>query len=157
MCQDARMTAPLRTDFDEFLLAPIGEDASGLPLTMLSALARLDVDPWEEAASLARLPVEAATQRLVSLLATVPDWRVPKGDAATIATLLVGLLHRSPAKKAGSPAAPPRAAVAARSKDARLAIYYLVALIFMLAAQWVTAIRNPNIPMNQGVVPVSPQ
>jgi hypothetical protein len=146
----------LKRDFDEFLLAPIGEDASGMPLTMLSALARLDVDPWEEAASLAGLPVEAATQRLVSLLAAVPDWRVPHGDAATIATLLVGLLHRSPAQKARSPEAPPRGAAVAPSKDARLAIYYLVALIFMLAAQWITTIRNPHIPMNPSVVPVSP-
>lgn len=150
------MTAPLRTEFDEFLLAPIGEDASGLPLTMLSALARLDIDPWEEAAGLARLPVEAATQKLISLLATVPNWRVPSGDAATIATILIGLLHRPPAKKVDSPEAPPRAAVAAPSKDTRLALYYLIALIFMLAAQWVTAIRNPNIPMNPSVVPVSP-
>src|SRR5687768_1019648 len=133
------MTAPLRTDFDEFLLAPIGEDGSGLPLTMLSALARLDVDPWEEAASLASLPVEAATQRLVSLLATVPDWRVPRGDAAAIVTLLVGLLHRSPAVKARAPVAPPRGAMIAPSRDSRFAIYYLVALIFMLAAHWVTA------------------
>ncbi len=150
------MTAPYRPDFDEFLLAPIGEDASGLPLTMLSALARLDVDPWEEAASLARLPVEAATQRLVSLLATVPNWRVPGADAASIATLLVGLLHRSPAQKVSSPEAPPRIAAVAPSKDARVAIYYLVALIFMLAAQWVTAIRTPHIPMNPSVAPVSP-
>jgi len=150
------MTAPLRTDFDEFLLAPIGEDGSGLPLTMLSALARLDVDPWEEAASLARLPVEAATQRLISLLATVPDWRVPRGDAAAIVTLLVGLLHRSPARKESSPEALPRAAAVAPSKDSRLAIYYLIALIFMLAAHWVTAIRNPHIPMNPSVVPASP-
>jgi hypothetical protein len=150
------MTAPLRTDFDEFLLAPIGENASGMPLTMLSALARLDVDPWEEAASLARLPVEAATQKLVTLLAAVPDWRVPRGDAATIAALLVGLLHRPPAQKVRSAAAPPRDAPVASSRDSRLAIYYLIALIFMLAAHWVTAIRNPHIPMNPSVVPVSP-
>jgi hypothetical protein len=150
------MTAPLRTEFDEFLLAPIGENASGMPLTMLSALARLDVDPWEEAASLARLPVEVATQKLVNLLAAVPDWRVPQGDAAAIAALLVDLLHRSPALKARAPDAPPRDAVVAPSRDSRLAIYYLVALIFMLAAHWVTTIRNPHIPMNPSVVPVSP-
>jgi len=40
------MTAKLRKDFDEFLFAPVGEDASGMPLTLLTVLARLGVDPW---------------------------------------------------------------------------------------------------------------
>ena len=58
------MTNPARIDFDEFLYAPIGADASGNPVTLLSALARLDMDPWEEAANLARLSIrggDAAT------------------------------------------------------------------------------------------------
>ena len=33
------MTATLRTDFDAFLFASIGEDTNGMPLTLLSVLA----------------------------------------------------------------------------------------------------------------------
>lgn len=40
-------------EFDKFLCASIGEDRNGTMLSVLSALARLDVDPWQEAADLA--------------------------------------------------------------------------------------------------------
>lgn len=51
----------LGSEFDDFLFAPIGEDKNDMPLSMLSALARLDIDPWQEAAELSRLPEETAT------------------------------------------------------------------------------------------------
>jgi hypothetical protein len=38
----------LGTEFDDFLFAPIGEDRNDMPLSVLSALARLDIDPWQE-------------------------------------------------------------------------------------------------------------
>ena len=63
----------LGSEFDDFLFAPIGEDRNDMPLSVLSALARLDIDPWHEAAELARLPRETATQRLASLIAALPD------------------------------------------------------------------------------------
>jgi hypothetical protein len=44
--------AVFRSKFEAFLLASIGEDSNdnGLQLSVLSALARQNVDPWEEAA-----------------------------------------------------------------------------------------------------------
>ncbi len=45
--------APLGSEFDNFLFAPIGVDKNGMVLSVVSALARLDVDPWEEAEELA--------------------------------------------------------------------------------------------------------
>ena len=47
------------------LFAPLGDDQNGAPLSAVSALSRLDVDPWKEAASLARMPKEqeAAAKR----------------------------------------------------------------------------------------------
>jgi hypothetical protein len=54
----------LGSEFDNFLLAPIGDDNNGMLLSVLSALARLDVDPWEEAAVLARLPGDVATRAI---------------------------------------------------------------------------------------------
>src|SRR6185437_4795881 len=70
--------------FDDFLYAPIGEDRNGMPLSVLSALVRLDVDPWQEAAKLARLPGEAATQRFISLIAALPAGLTADLDAGVI-------------------------------------------------------------------------
>jgi hypothetical protein len=65
--------APLiGAEFDKFLCAPIREDRNGTPLSVLSALARLDVDPWQEAASLARMPRDTAATRLTALIVALP-------------------------------------------------------------------------------------
>ena len=53
--------------FDPFLFAAVGEQRNGTLLSVLSALARLDLDPWFEAASLSRLPATPATERLTLL------------------------------------------------------------------------------------------
>jgi hypothetical protein len=42
----------LTVRYNDFLFAPIGEQANGMQLSVLSALARMNVDPWEEAARL---------------------------------------------------------------------------------------------------------
>ena len=60
-------------EFDEFLCAPIGADRNGTGLSVLSALARLNVDPWQEATSLARMPREAAVVRLTALIDALPN------------------------------------------------------------------------------------
>jgi hypothetical protein len=44
-----------RPEFDKFLHAPIGADGDDMPLSVLSALTRLHVDPWKEAAELSEL------------------------------------------------------------------------------------------------------
>jgi len=62
-------------------------------LSVLSALARLDVDPWQEAAELARLPRENATQRLASLIASaLPDKPSMRLDPGSISARLIELL-----------------------------------------------------------------
>jgi hypothetical protein len=63
----------LTRQFDDFLFARIDEGSDAAPLSVLSMLARLDIDPWEEAAKLARLPRAAAARRLVELIAARPD------------------------------------------------------------------------------------
>lgn len=126
------MTTLLRTDFDEFLFASIGEDAAGAPMSLLTALARLDVDAWEEAASLARLPHEAASQKLAALLATLPNGPAP-GDSMAIATRLVALLHRAPKQPARSVDAPTLDVWAAHAKRARPRLNVGIALILIVA------------------------
>jgi hypothetical protein len=54
--------------YDHFLFAPICEEANGMQLSVLSALARMDVDPWEEATRLAAMPKAIAERTLGSTL-----------------------------------------------------------------------------------------
>ena len=67
-----------KSEFDLFLFAPVGEERNGMLLSMISALARLDVDPWQEAATLTKMPAQDATLRLTSLLSSLPS------EAATL-------------------------------------------------------------------------
>jgi hypothetical protein len=86
----------VRSDFDAFLFAPIDEDNNdnGMQLSVLSALARQDVDPSEETARLARLPSEVATQKLTSLIAALTNGRSTCLDPGAIAARLSALLPR---------------------------------------------------------------
>src|SRR6476660_554108 len=83
-----------RPEFDDFLYAPIGADRNEMPLTVLSALSRLDLDPWEEAAELSELPTDTATQRLGTLIAQLPGGRWANADSKAIADRLIDLLPR---------------------------------------------------------------
>jgi hypothetical protein len=88
--------APLiGAEFDKFLGAPIGDGRNGTPLSVLSALARLDVDPWQEAASLARMTTDAAASRLAALITALPDAPTKDVPAMAIAADLVTLLPKS--------------------------------------------------------------
>lgn len=48
--------------FDPFLLASVGREENGMQVSVLSALARLGLDPWEEADRLAGLPKKTAAK-----------------------------------------------------------------------------------------------
>jgi hypothetical protein len=80
------------SEFCDFLYAPIGEEDNGMVVTALSALARIGVDPWQEAARLAQLPIAAASQRMRSIIAELPGGRWANADADTIAARLIALL-----------------------------------------------------------------
>jgi hypothetical protein len=154
------MTATLRTDLNDFLFAPIADDANGMPLTMLSALARQGVDPWAEAADLAVLSRDSATQKLTTLLATVPNGPSPGADTATLAARLVELLHARPRKPASTGgvmppvATSPFKALASQSKRVRWAIYSLLALIALVVGNWALNDRHVANPVDTSL-PVS--
>lgn len=80
------------SDFNDFLFAAIGEQENEAPLSVLSALARLDVDPWQEAARLAQLPKKQAIDGLGSMIGRVPGGRWEASDSNIIAARLVELL-----------------------------------------------------------------
>ena len=129
------MTATLRKDFDDFLFAPVGNDSDGTPVTLLTVLARLGVDPWEEAAELAHLSREPAMQRLASRLEAMPNGPASAADTVTIATRLIALLHRVPTRSASKPEVPLQVKVLMQSKGINPAFYVLIGLIIMLVTQ----------------------
>jgi hypothetical protein len=89
--------APAHPELNAFLYADIGAERQDMPLSVLSALARLGVDPWEEAARLAHLPRTTAAASLARLIAATPGLWAPS-DAPGIASRLVGLLSPQSAK-----------------------------------------------------------
>jgi len=93
----------LGTEYNDFLFAPIGEDSNGNFLSVLSALVRLDVDPWQEAADLARLPFDAAVKRLSVLIMALPDQLSAHRDSGTIAARVIALLPPSRAASSIGP------------------------------------------------------
>jgi hypothetical protein len=80
------------SEYNAFLFAAVGEEKVGLPLTVLTALSRLGVDPWQEAARLADLPREAAVRAFAQTIARLPegDWKA--SDSEAIAARLVNWL-----------------------------------------------------------------
>jgi hypothetical protein len=81
------------SEFNDFLYAPIGVERNEMPLSVLSALARLNLDPWGEAAELSKLPKHTATQRLASLIARLPAGRWVHADCGVIAGRLIQLFE----------------------------------------------------------------
>jgi hypothetical protein len=87
------------SEFNDFLYAPIGVERNEMPLSVLSALARLNLDPWGEAAELSKLPKHTATQRLATLIARLPTGRWVHADCGVIAGRLIELLpNRNPSE-----------------------------------------------------------
>lgn len=98
----------MNVEFNDFLFAPVGEESNGMSLSVISALTRLDFDPWEKAAQLSSLAANDAIQTLASLIARLPAGRWELKDAATIAARLVSLLPQQapPAHRRGKTTAP---------------------------------------------------
>ncbi len=127
----------LGSEFDAFLFAAIGEDRNGMPLSVVSALARMDLDPWHEAASLAGVSVEMATGKLISLLAALPDSSLKRLDPGATAARLIALLPRRPDSNTRSSAAGIGPVVATHPLTRRKVILLAICMILMLSAQFV--------------------
>lgn len=139
---------PLGCEFDDFLLAPIGDDNNGMLLSVLSALARLDVDPWEEAAALARLPGDAATRKLAALIAALPAGPSARPDSATIAARLIPLLPRGAHSEVPSRPTLPGVGTVTRTPIPTYLILYAVFMLFALICRWLVASPAPQVPLN---------
>jgi hypothetical protein len=93
----------LRSELNPFLYAGIGEDENGMEVTMLSGLARLGYNPWEEAARLVSLPKAIAAQSVALLISRLAMRRDYTG-ALTTSMDFVKLL---PSSAAAPPPAQP--------------------------------------------------
>jgi hypothetical protein len=89
----------LHSDLNDFLFAAVGEEQNGVTLSVVSALTRLGLDPWEEAARLTPLPKARAADALASLIARLPISRTGSSDDLAISQRLVELL---PVQKSAS-------------------------------------------------------
>ena len=121
----SRSGSGLTSAYNHFLFAPICEEANGMQLSVLSALARMDVDPWEEATRLAAMPKAIAERALVSTLDRVLGKNRTPSETEVIAARLVQLL---PQRGEG--------ATVAQTETARVGTqqaYWLVWLGFALA------------------------
>ncbi len=86
---------PKHPELDPFLMSEIGEDANGLTLTVQSAIARSDLDPYEEADRLRKLPREAALGAMGRVVAALPPGSWSELDAREVAAGLLDRLPRS--------------------------------------------------------------
>jgi hypothetical protein len=103
----------LKSEFNDFLFAPVGGDDDHRVLSVLSAFSRAGIDPWRKAAQLQGLPREQAMQDLASILAALPDSPRPLTEARFAAHRLIALLPRRLSLQA-------RVAAASRRCAARL-------------------------------------
>jgi len=84
--------APLGPEFQPFLQSKLWADKDEMPLTVLSALARLDIDAWQEAAELAALPKVGAEKRLADRLRKLPGAPSAEREVDTLCGRSVSLL-----------------------------------------------------------------
>jgi hypothetical protein len=99
---------PLRPDLDRFLFAAVGAEQDGVPLSMVSMLTRLGLDPWEEAGRLSSLSKREAGEQLARLIAELPDARRPLPEARELAEGLIEQLPKHDSSPTPRPSRFPR-------------------------------------------------
>ena len=90
--ENRRADTSLTSRYDEFLFAPVCEEANGMRLSVLSALTRMNLDPWNEASLLAAMPSAMAERTLVSTLGLAAGGSRDPLEAESIAARLIRLL-----------------------------------------------------------------
>jgi hypothetical protein len=155
MVRGAKAAPPAGTEFDKFLYASIGEETNGT-LSVLSALARLDLDPWDEASRLARMPRRGAIQFLTTLITALPDGSSARSNPTMHAERLTALLPLA-VESATAPVSAPTLATEMTTNHqglVRYALFYLVLAMLFFGAQWL--IEHSHQPAHPGPV-TSPQ
>lgn len=147
--------AALGPEFDDFLFAVIGDDRNGTQLSVVSVLARVDLDPWDEAATLAALPAELAALRLAPLLAALSESTLQQASVKTTAARLIALLPRR--ANASTPRTVRELGAASATHPRALLTPILIAiyLILSLGIQVFVSCRDPTVGINTAHVSAS--
>jgi hypothetical protein len=135
--------SPLVRDFDAFLCASIGEGKNGTPVSVLSALARLDIDPWLTADEMAHQPSDEAAARLSKLIDVIREGSLGGGAQRLTAAQLVELLPRNSQSSPVPPLVFSSACVDAIATPG-LALRVLLIALFSLAVAHYVASINPS-------------
>jgi len=138
----------LDSEFGDFLFATVGEEKAGMPLSVLSALTRLGIDPWLEAARLSDLPKDFAIATLSGVIARLPVGRWELSETRGIAARLIEFL---PERGSVAGADPVGAARRLRGPAVWLIFVILGAVAFLgMAATrdlpWVSSHASRSIP-----------
>lgn len=132
----------LESEYDAFLYAPICRESGEMALSVVSALVRLDVDPWQEAARLAQLPKDAAAKSLASLIAKLPGGLPRHLDVGSIAIRLIGLLPTLTGPRLPMRAMTPGVGVLTHPRT----LVFLLFILFLLGLQYAIADHRSGAP-----------
>ena len=80
--------------YEEFLYTEIGEQENGMPVSMVSALTRLGLDPWDEARRLASLPATGAVTAIGELIKRTSVFTAQASALPSLTGRLAALLAR---------------------------------------------------------------
>ena len=131
-------------------------------LSVVSALARLNLDPWQEAANLAQLPGTTATRRLTSLIATLPDRPSTHLAPGTNAARLIAYLPRRLGLNAPSAAVSRGVSMPAMMQSQILRYVAFILMVVALgglgiaAGQRSAGVHGADAPTSSMVVPSMP-
>jgi hypothetical protein len=132
----ATSLSTLPSAYDDFLYALVGESTHGALLTVLSVLARQNLDPWKEAADLSRMPQETAAHRLISMIAASPG-QSSAADQAAVADRLIALLPGHIAAVDGAPNVLHGEPAVHRSPPAINLVVITIYIGVMVLSQWI--------------------
>ena len=135
-----------RSGLNEFLFAPVGTEANGMTLCVVSVFARQGNDPWLEADRLARLSRSEAIECLARIIASMPTGIWPLQAAEAIAARLIVLLPAQSRDPGQSPSVP-----ASHAKAGRIVRIGLVLVSVALAVAFQMGVFTTLVaPMPEG-------
>ena len=139
-----------RSDLNPFLFAEVGTERSGMALTVVSVIARLGEDPWDEARRLSALPKSAAANCLAQIIAQMPASPWDPAEAAAIASRLIPLLPANSRISRPGVASPIRGLAGAGWVRAVLLYGALCGLLALNAL-----VQNANVASRRTVTPAA--
>jgi len=147
----------LGSEFDRFLFSPLGDDRNGLPVSVISLLARLNLDPWQEAGELAALSREAASKRLASSLDTLKDTALRHANSEALVLRLLALLPRRVTSGVVAAVTGSGGLATTHHGTRIIGIVFITSAIFLIGSQIFAAHRHAaSPPAGAGPAPAVP-